>query len=461
MNPESPRRAAPPAADDSDPAATPRRRRHWGRRVLAALVALLVVLAVAGYGFYRHLNANITHYDLPSGIQGASGSASAAAPVEGLPKGVAQNIVVIGTDSRQSAEDCAIGGSCGSAKLDGDTNADVEMIVHISADHSWITVVSIPRDTLVDIPACEGNGKSRQAGRGMVNGTLNYGIDCTLRTLHQLTGLPITHFAMVDFSGVIALSNAVGGVEVCVDDNVYDPQSHLKLARGNHTLQGMSALQFLRTRHGFGDGSDLGRTVSQHLFLASLQRKLESAGTLLNPQKVYRLAEAGTRSLTVDTGLADVSRLTQLAVTVGRIPASSTTFLTIPTEQAPEDPNRVVPTARAQEIFAKLAADQPLVKAPKAKASADGSSSASGTASTSASSSASSSPTVTETSAAGTASASSDLAHDGSAQVSSEAKGCAKVSQQNTVELEVNGVKTPMTPARAFELSPGVEVSAP
>ncbi|GAA1389210.1 hypothetical protein GCM10009599_03600 [Luteococcus peritonei] len=412
--------------------------------LLSALLVLALALAAAGFGYYRHLNGNLTTVDMPGDVGGT------AATLEGLPKGSAQNILVTGTDSRQDADDCKLGGSCGKAKIDGETNADVQMVVHISADQTSMAVVSIPRDTVVDLPACAGNGKTREAGRGMVNSSLNYGTDCSIKTVHQLTGLPITHFAMVDFSGVVTLSEAIGGVKVCVDNDVYDPQSHLKLAKGEHLVEGAAALQFLRTRHGFGDGSDLGRTVAQHLFLASLQRSLESKGTLLNPAKVYRLAEAATEALTVDKGLASVATLAQLATTAGSIPASATSFVTMPTVPDPADANRVVPAESAKTLFQKLAADQPLVTPkPSAKASAPASSapasSASPTASTQESSGAASSSTPS-------ASTSTDAAHDGSAQLSSDATGCAPVSQQLTVEL--NGQA--MTPTRAYQLSPGI-----
>ncbi|WP_394275953.1 LCP family protein [Luteococcus sp.] len=429
----------------------PARPRHRGRRILLALLVLGLVLALGGVGLYRHLNQNLETVELPTDIQGSQ------VALPGLPKGVAQNIVVIGTDSRQNPNDCKLGGSCGDAKIDGDTNADVIMLVHISADHDSMSVMSIPRDTTVDLPACEGNGHKREAGRDRINGTLNYGIDCTLRTIHDMTGLPIHHFAMIDFSGVVSLSDAVGGVDVCVNADVYDTYSHLKLAQGDHTLEGVAALQFVRSRHGFGDGSDLGRTVAQHLYLSALQRKLESAGTLLNPQKVYRLADAATKALTVDSGLDSVGHLAQVVTTVGRVPSSSTAFLTLPTAPNPNNPNTVVPAEKAKSIFAKLRADQPLVDpSPSPSASA---SDASEPASSAPQASASSQAATPSTSASPSADPEDQAsqAQEGKVKVSSESTGCAAVSTQKTVEI--NGV--PMTPTEAFHNSPKIPVSAP
>ena len=156
----------------------------------------------------------------------------------------------------------------------------------------------------------------------MINSTLDYGPGCTVAAVHQLTGIPIDHFITVDFSGVVQMSDAVGGVPVCVSDNVYDPYSHLKLKKGGHTLKGMAALQFVRSRHGFGDGSDLGRTVSQHMFLGSMVRQLKSAGTLADPAALYSLANAATKALTVDTGLSGIPQLVGFATTSTRCPAT-------------------------------------------------------------------------------------------------------------------------------------------
>lgn len=448
-----PRHALEESVDDVVTPSTSGRRtpRHSGRgkKVGAALLAFLLVLAAAGYGLYRHFNANLTSVDMPSDIQGSQ--------IEGFPTGTAMNFVILGTDSRASSENCKLGGMCGEAKIDGETNADVEMVVHVAADHKSMTVLTIPRDTVVDVPACSGNGKTTKPYRARINSSLNYGTDCTLRTIHNLTGLPIHHFMMVDFSGVISLSDAVGGVDVCVDNDVYDTYSHLKLAKGKHTLQGVAALQFVRSRHGFGDGGDLGRTQGQQLYLSAAQRKLESAGTLLNPAKVYRLAEAGTKALTVDKGLASVTTLARLGATLGSIPTSSTTFVTLPTTVDPTDQNRRVPAeAKAKAIFAKMLADEPLAVAKTPAPSHANASQPASSTPTAAATSATPSATHSATpSAASTPTG--DPAVDGEAQVSSETTGCAKVSTLDTVM--VNGKV--MNPTEAFHATPNIPVSAP
>ena len=103
---------------------------------------------------------------------------------------------------------------------------------------------------------------------------------------------------MVDFAGVVTMSDAVGGASVCVSGNVYDTYSQLKLKKGTHTLQGVAALEFVRSRHGFGDGSDLGRTYAQHIFLSAVIRSLKQTSVLAHPGAVLSLADAATKALT-------------------------------------------------------------------------------------------------------------------------------------------------------------------
>ncbi|MFJ1757478.1 LCP family protein [Kitasatospora sp. NPDC088134] len=322
-------------------------------KVLAYGTAGLLVLTVGtgGYLYYRY-NGNIKSSALFAGESGDAGhevpDAFGRTPI---------NILVIGSDSRDNPEDCAIGGDCGPG-----ANADVELLLHVSADRSNATVLSIPRDLMTDLPGCidKENNTSSKKHRGQINATLQYGPGCTVAAVHQLTDIPIDHFVKVDFSGVIKMSDAVGGVPVCVSDNVYDPYSHLKLSKGEHTLKGMAALQFVRTRHGFGDGGDRGRSSAQHAFLGSMIRQLKSAGTLTDPGKVLGLADAATKALTVDPGLDGVTRLIGLANDLNKVPSDRITFTTMQTLPDPTDEDRVVIGPGADKLFASVKNDQPL-----------------------------------------------------------------------------------------------------
>ncbi len=322
--------------------------------MITGFVVLLGGVAVA-YAWEK-LNGNIKSSDLFAGSSGDAGKEKADAfgrtPI---------NILMIGSDSRSTAADCKLGGSCNNSPGE---RADVEMVIHISADRSNATVMSIPRDLETDLPACTDrqNNTSVGARTDMINSALNWGPGCSVAAVHQLTGIPIDHFMKIDFGGVVDMSDAVGGVHVCVSDNVYDPDSHLKLKKGAHVLKGVAALEFLRTRHGFGDGSDLSRTYTQHIFISSLIAKLKSAGTLTDPTAIWGLANAATKALTVDTGLDSISKLIGLAGDVNKVPTDRITFTTMQNtpDNAPGLGGRVIPAPGAHTLFQTIANDQSL-----------------------------------------------------------------------------------------------------
>ncbi|MFF1401633.1 LCP family protein [Streptomyces sp. NPDC058294] len=328
-----------------------------GRRALkilgVCLSTFILITAGAGWWFYQHLNGNIHSIALDGKGGAEQADAFGRTPI---------NILVMGSDGRTSKTDCSLGGGCSRTGVQTGSNADVEMVLHISADRSNATVMSIPRDTITRVPACKDSetGKSTAGYYGQVNSALQYGPACQVATVHQLTGIPVDHFVKLDFSGVVKMSDAVGGVSVCVNADVYDTYSHLKLSKGTHTLKGVAALEFVRSRHGFGDGSDLGRTISQHIFLSAMIRKFKSAGTLTDPSAVYGLADAATKALTVDDGLGSVKRLIALAGDVNKVPAKRITFATMQTAPDPDDDNRVVVGPGAKSLFATIAHDQSL-----------------------------------------------------------------------------------------------------
>jgi len=359
-----------------------------GRRLLRVAgysTAGVVLVAAAGGGWlYHHWSGNLSTFGISGGGQ-EKANANGQTPI---------NILVIGTDARTSAEDCKLGGDCSSG---GNGNADVEMLVHISADRSNASIVSIPRDTVTKIPACQdAKDHTSEAGyTGMINSALAYGPDCQIAAVRQMTGLPIDHFMEVDFSGVVNMSDAVGGVDVCVDNNVYDTYSHLKLSKGDHTLKGVAALEFVRSRHGFGNGGDVGRAGVQHIFLSSLMRKMESAGTLTNPGAMLGIANAATKALTVDSGLGSVGKLISLAKDVSSVPSSRMTFTTMQTEPDPTNPNRLVEAPSARSLFAAIANDQSLSGSSKKSSSSGSSKKSSGSSGSSGSSSGSAGASAT------------------------------------------------------------------
>lgn len=421
-----------PVGHPSAGAKRPTARRRFG---ISALI-VVVVLVGGGLGLYLHLNANLHTAALTAGGHERTDPAGRT-PI---------NLLVVGSDTRASSVDCAIGGGCSPAAAtstkatSASANGDVLMLVHISADRSNASIMSIPRDTMMTVPSCTdaATGAVETAHPDRINSTLQYGVNCSVAAVHRLTGIAIDHFLVIDFAGVVSMSDAVGGVPVCVDNNVYDPYSQLKLTKGTHTLQGKAALEFLRTRHGFGDGSDIGRTVAQHIFLSAMLRSLESTSTLANPVTVLKLANAATSAVTVDTALGSVQALTSLAYQLNEVPGSRTTFVTAPTVQDPANPDAVVLASNAPALFAKIADDTSLSPSGAAPSHRKP------TVSTS-----TSKPGAEQQTAAGTG-------KDYETTVTSTI-GCAQVSTEQTVAV---GGRL-MTPTQAFADTPNVPVSAP
>ncbi len=365
--------------------ASPRRHRRW-RRVVASLAAVVLVLGAGAVATLMHFTGNIASVTLPSGVL--------AHPTAEPTATTSVTMLLIGTDARRSAEDCAIGRDCS----DTATNADVLMLAHLSADRSHAEVLSIPRDTMVPAPPtadCRGastvatasgsGGHTASASTSpptegeliQINSTLNHGDGCTVSAVSHLTGVPIDHYLKVNFSGVRDITAAVGGVRVCVSDNLYDDGSHLRMAKGEHLVEGLSALAYLRTRHAFGDGSDISRTHAQHLFLSSMIGTITQAGTLMNPIKVARLTEAATKALTVDSELKDIGQMVDLARAVTAIQPDQITMLTLPVVEYPADPNRRIPAPSAERIYEALRTDTPLARRPARTPSTSPSASAS------------------------------------------------------------------------------------
>jgi LCP family protein required for cell wall assembly len=247
--------------------------------------------------------------------------------------GGAFNVLLVGTDTRQGQGP----GFGGLQQSSGSGLNDVTMLLHVTDDHEHATVVSFPRDMFVPIPSCPrpGGGFYSAMSRQKINTTLRYGgLSCTVLTVQQLTGMTIPYAAEITFDGVIAMSDAVGGVQVCTTGTISDRHTGLHLMPGEHTLVGKQALEFLRTRHGVGDGSDLGRISNQQVFLSALLRQIMRAGTLTNLPKVYGLAKAAATNMRLTDSL-NVSTLASMALALKNIDLSKVAFI--------QYPNAIVP----------------------------------------------------------------------------------------------------------------------
>ncbi|WP_042456627.1 LCP family protein [Streptacidiphilus jiangxiensis] len=330
-----------------------------------------MLLSAAGiYVYVKVLDSNIHSEALHSG----AGPAPSTVAEKSVGGSAPINVLVIGSDSRNSSSDLSLGGSQDS--VGGAGHADVEMLVHISADRTNASITSMPRDTWVQPYACKG----MPTGHRKITETLAYGPGCVVDTWESLSHIQIDHFVMLDFSGVVKMADAVGGVQVCTKQNVADYKitydntgeheegSDLVLPAGTHTIYGVQALEWLRTRHAWEDGTDIGRTHAQHLYLNSMIRKMKSANTLLDPLKVNSLAQAATSAMTVDPSLKSIEAMTSLALEFNKVPASRVTTVTIPfdhlTYPGQSDPNNWVPALNADsdKIFSMIANDIPLDK---------------------------------------------------------------------------------------------------
>ncbi|GAA3484156.1 LCP family protein [Streptomyces yanii] len=345
---------------------TSRRRGKRGKRRILRWVAYVLALVIlgtgaAGYLWYQHLNSNLRKGHRSAGNNAAKKTAPNAAGQTPL------NILLIGSDSRNSKANLKLGGS--KASVGAKPLADVQMLLHVSADRKNASVVSIPRDTRVDIPKCvdPDTDQEYQATNALINESLGRGgPGCTLDTWEQLTGVYIDHWVMVDFAGVVAMADAVGGADVCVKDNVYDipkPKvsggSYLKLTKGTHKVKGKQALQWLRTRHAFE--SDIGRAKAQHMYLNSVIRELKSQNAFTDTGRLMDLAETGTRSLQVSEEIGSVKKLFDLGMQLKNVPMDKINMLTMPRIADPQDDNHVLPKpGAADKLWALLRDDQSL-----------------------------------------------------------------------------------------------------
>jgi LCP family protein required for cell wall assembly len=345
-----------------------KRGRRKGLKIVGLITAGILVVVCSGATYlYFHLAGNIKTAKLYTGTDKA-----AAVGVE-KPDAFGRtpyNLLLIGSDTRATASDAQIGGDAGTG-----ANADVEMLVHLSADRSNITVMSIPRDLMTDLPACTDptTGVSVGAHYGQINSSLQQGPSCTAEAVHKLTGIAIDDFAMVDFSGVEALSNALGGVNVCFTGNLYDLNSGLKLTAGTHNLKGLAALEFLRTRDSFGDGSDnVGRTTATHVFFSDMITRLKSSGTLANPLTLLSIANAATKALTVSPNIDSPVKLVDMAQSMNKVPTNRITFTTMQNQQdtAPDEGSRVLIAPGAQTLFNAIINDQSLTTSTGSSSSA-------------------------------------------------------------------------------------------
>ncbi|MCX5352023.1 LytR family transcriptional regulator [Streptomyces sp. RLB3-17] len=332
----------------------PRSTRSKALLITAWTAAGIVVLGGAGAGYlYFKLNGNIKTVD----INQALGTDRPLKVDNG-----SENILVLGSDTRSGSNKKLGGGTD-----DGSARSDTAMIVHIYEGHRKASVVSIPRDTLVPRPSCtDAKGVTHAAATGvMFNSAYSTGgAACAVKTVESMSGIRMDHYIEVDFSGFQKLIDDLDGVRVTTTKNIKDPDSHLNLTAGTHTLDGQQALGLVRTRHGVGDGSDLGRIQLQQAFIKALVNQVKHIGVLSSPTKLYDLADTATKTVTTDSDLGTVKNLASFANGLKGISSSNMNMVTMPVQYDSADANRVlVDKAKAQLVWTALKNDRAIPKA--------------------------------------------------------------------------------------------------
>jgi len=343
IRPPSDPKKNPPRHGNQASASNSRKYVRWGFKGLAIVLGAVVAIAgISAFDLYNTLNRDNI-------VLASSSSADLDGPL---------NILVVGSDTRDGQGE-------GFGEVDSEL-ADVIMLLHISKDRKDAVVVSFPRDLLVSIPECpnpEGGNFSAMA-RQQINSSIGYGgVACTHLTVEEFTGLDIPFVAMIDFKGVIEMSNAVGGVEVVIDKPISDDWSGFYIDAGTHSLQGAQALGFLRTRHGVGDGSDLARISNQQLFLTSLFDKIRQDGTLNNPLRLYSLSSAAARNMKLSESMTDLATMVTLAGAMRDVDSSRLVFTQVPTRvlSGAEEGRLESLSEEAKALFELIATDQPVV----------------------------------------------------------------------------------------------------
>ncbi len=398
--------------------------------LLKGVGIVLAVLLVSGASVGAYAAWSILGGARPSAQFTAavpSGATKQTAPISAARGEV--NMLVVATDTR-TGQGAAFSDPADQRASSGAGQNDTNLLVHINKDHSQMLVISLPRDLELPFPACPNSsgGTTPASSQAMLNtallrGGTKFGLQCAADAVSQLTGVQIQYAALATFSDVVSMSNAIGGVTVClatpVDDNNVTPALHLQA--GDVNLVGAQAGAFLRSREGVGYGGDTSRISSQQIFMSAMMRKIVSAGTLTNPVKLYGLSSTAVRSVQLSSTL-DPKTLVTIGLAIKNIGLSNMVFLAYPNLPDPANSNRVIPDPAGVAVLrsalqsgtqvalspnslgqaavaAPGASAAPQASSPAAAPAAPATSSSSASASASASSSASAAPSPSKTTA--------------------------------------------------------------
>ncbi|WP_329522335.1 LCP family protein [Spirillospora sp. NBC_01491] len=361
--PRGPRRPGPGL---SPRAAMSARRQRRFLMVTGTMSAFVLLTSGGAWAFQNYVSAAIDKVKV--GGLGKGGD---------TPKG-AMTILVAGVDRR----DGLTKEQQRAAKLGHEPGerSDTMLLVHVSRDHDRISVVSLPRDSYVTIPAHKSNGTEGAKGAriGARPGKLTWayqfgGPDLTVDTIKKSTGVSIDHYVEVNFYGFVNMVDALGGVDVCTEQAINDRKSGLQLPSGKSHVDGLKALGFARARYTLTGGSDLGRIDRQQQFMASMMKQALSTKTLSDPVKSTRFLNAALKSLRVDPklaknlpGLADQMKdLSTDKLTFGKVPLSNPAYDVVLWNAATPQSTVQWDQGKADDLFTKIRRDQPMEKEDK------------------------------------------------------------------------------------------------
>ena len=352
--------------------------RRLARRVGLSLLAVTIfVVSAAGFAWHN-IQSRITWFNIDSLL--TEEDRPGTKPPDSY-DGRAVNLLILGTDSRAGNNN--VDGSQGSEDV-ASARSDTALVMHISADRKRVDAVSIPRDTLVDIPECKtldgekteasedapfNSAFAKGAGDSDDKKAVASGATCTMKTVETLTHVRIDDFVVVDFAGLSKVVDSLGGVHVQVDEAIDDSEyTGFKLAEGCQKLDGQNALQYARVRHGVSDGSDLSRITRQQNLMRAMASKALSSNLLTQSGFLTSTLE----TLTTSEHIGQIGNLSGLAYSIQGVGIDKINFITMPNEPA-ADPNQVVPSEGAKKVWKAIEEDKPVPTDTSAPASSDSS----------------------------------------------------------------------------------------
>ena len=317
-------------------------------RLLVAISSgvILIVASVAGiFGFAaRNLAENIEALEVIDSPR----PVSETGPL---------NILLMGTDTRTDQ-----GGGFGSeVEYGGPGRSDTTILIHLSNDRKSAIAVSIPRDSVVNIPACTKEDGTTVAERTDIFNSAfsSAGPACTVKTIETLTGITINHAVIVDFIGFSNVVDALGGIKICLTEAIDEPVQSgagIQLPAGVQVVDGKNALGLMRARYTLADGSDLKRIERQQELLSLTIDQITDMNLITDLPALYRVLNAATSSLRMDPGLSDLDSLVTLSTSLSSMGSENVSFLTVPYELTP-DGNRVQWTESANQLWSAIIND--------------------------------------------------------------------------------------------------------